>query len=110
MLLPNADRAVVEPAKVRDYLLSPEHPVGRFKAAFFRALGYTADQWEVLRADLALVAQSADATPTELGPFGQKFEVRATLTSPLGRTAKITAVWIVRTGEDVPRFVTAFPT
>ncbi|MBI3201308.1 MAG: adhesin [Myxococcales bacterium] len=108
-MLPNADRAVVGPAKVRDYLLSPEHPVGRFKAAFFRALGYSADQWELLRADLQFIAQTGDATPTELGPFGQKFEVRATLSSPLGRTAKITAVWIVRTGEDFPRFVTAFP-
>ena len=41
MLLPGADRAIVDAAKVRDYLLSPEHPVGRFKAVFFGALGYT---------------------------------------------------------------------
>ena len=109
MLLPNADRAVVKPAKVRDYLLSPEHPIGRFKAAFFRAVGYTADQWEVLRIDLQAIAQSGDAVASEAGPFGQKFEVRATLTSPSGRTAQVTTVWIVRTGEDTPRLVTAFP-
>jgi hypothetical protein len=41
MKLPGADRAIVDAAKVRDYLLSPEHPVGRFKAVFFGALGYT---------------------------------------------------------------------
>jgi hypothetical protein len=45
MSLPNADRAIVDPAKVRDYLLS--HPVGRFKAAFFLSLGYSQDRWEV---------------------------------------------------------------
>lgn len=44
MRLPAADRAYVDPAKVRDYLLSPVHPEGQFKAAFFRALGYSRAQ------------------------------------------------------------------
>lgn len=34
MRIPNADRAVIEPAKLRGYVLSRSHPVGRFKAAF----------------------------------------------------------------------------
>jgi hypothetical protein len=38
--IPNAERAIVEAAKVRDYLLSSTHPVGRFKAPFFARLGY----------------------------------------------------------------------
>jgi len=42
--LPNGDRAVVDDAKVRDYLLSPTHPVGRFKSVFFMALGFSAAQ------------------------------------------------------------------
>jgi hypothetical protein len=43
--IPNADRAVVDPAKLRDYLLSTTHTVGRFKAAFFCGqLGYSAFQ------------------------------------------------------------------
>jgi hypothetical protein len=37
--LPNVDLVVVEDAKVRDYLLSPTHPVRRFKSVFFVALG-----------------------------------------------------------------------
>lgn len=40
--LPGAERAFIDPSKVRDYLLSESHPVGRFKAAFFIALGYSA--------------------------------------------------------------------
>jgi hypothetical protein len=43
MNLPNADRAVVDPAKLRDYLLAAGHPVGRFKARFFVSLGYVAE-------------------------------------------------------------------
>ncbi|HET7673949.1 MAG TPA: hypothetical protein VFL54_00355 [Gammaproteobacteria bacterium] len=40
MKLPNAGAAVILPEKVRDYLLSPTHPIGRYKAAFFRSQGY----------------------------------------------------------------------
>lgn len=35
MKLPNADRAVVGLAKLRDYCLSPTHPRGRHKARVF---------------------------------------------------------------------------
>ena len=41
MTLPNSDRAVIEGAKLFDYLLSRAHPVGRFKARFFESLGYS---------------------------------------------------------------------
>jgi len=40
----NAEHAVVDPAKLRDYLLSPEHPVGRAKARYFTALGFASDR------------------------------------------------------------------
>ena len=40
MQLPGAENAVVEPRKIRDYLLSPTHAVGRYKATFFAKLGY----------------------------------------------------------------------
>jgi hypothetical protein len=39
--VPGAEHAIVDAAKVRDYLLSHEHPVGRFKAVFFEAFDYT---------------------------------------------------------------------
>jgi hypothetical protein len=42
MAPPSVDRAYVDAAKIRDDLLSDTHPVGRFKAAFFVALGYSA--------------------------------------------------------------------
>jgi hypothetical protein len=44
-MLPNEKNAVVESTKVRDDLLSAVHPVGRYKAAVFHALGYVADDW-----------------------------------------------------------------
>ena len=110
MTLPGAERAEVEPDKVREYLLSASHPVGRFKAAFFVALGYSAERWEQLRDDLLAVARTSDAAaPGGPSPFGVKYEVRATLAAPAGRNADVLTVWIVLDGEDIPRFVTAFP-
>jgi hypothetical protein len=109
MTLPNADRALVEPAKVRDYLLSHEHPVGRSKAAAFEAVGYHRDTWETLQADLVAIARVGNAVPTELGLHGQKYEVAGILTGPVRRELPITTIWLVRRGEDYPRLVTAYP-
>lgn len=50
--LPSADRAMIPAEKLRDYVLSPVHPVGRFKAAFFGSLGYRQDDWPRLESDL----------------------------------------------------------
>jgi hypothetical protein len=40
MRIPGAERAVLDDAKVRDYLLSAEHRVGSAKARFFAQLGH----------------------------------------------------------------------
>ncbi|MEX2162619.1 MAG: DUF6883 domain-containing protein [Sulfuricaulis sp.] len=109
MNLPNSDRAVIDPAKVRDYLLSETHPVGRFKAAFFVTLGYSMDRWELLRDDLLTLARAGPATPGKPSAFGRTFEVDGILIGPAGRSADVRTVWIIRATEDAPRFVTAFP-
>jgi len=66
--IPNAERAVIEPAKLHEYLLSRTHPVGRFKAAFFLALGYSSEDWSQLEADLRSQHLSHEATAEEPTP------------------------------------------
>jgi len=107
--LPSAERAIVQQAKVCDYLLSMNHPIGRFKAAFFGALGYTIEHWERLQADLLQLAQSGKAVPGQRSLYGQKYEVRGTLVGPSGRRGDLVTVWIVLHGETYPQLVTAFP-
>jgi hypothetical protein len=109
VLLPNATRAVVSDAKVREYLLSSLHPIGRFKAAFFRSLGFSEDDWEQLRDALLAIASMDEAFPGQPSTFGQKFEIRAKLVGPSGREAEIVTVWMVTNGQDFPHFVTAHP-
>jgi Domain of unknown function (DUF6883) len=109
MPLPNADRAVVDLAKIRDYLLAAAHPVGRFKARFFISLGYAADQWERLQDDILAIARSATVSAETATTYGRRFEVDGILTAPSGRSARVRTVWIIRAEEDFPRLVTVFP-
>lgn len=108
-MLPNAALATVEPAKVRDYLLSAQHPVGRFKAVVFASMGYHADDWMALRDDLLVLARQGNATAGRPSAHGQKFEVSGSLHGPNGRNSRITSVWMVDAFGDAPRFITAFP-
>ena len=94
-MLPAAQRANIDPAKVRDYLLSAVHPVGRFKAVVFEALGYKAEEWERLRDDLLALARTTEVVPGQSSAFGQKYEVSGSLKGPNGREAKFTCVWLV---------------
>ncbi len=82
MKLPAAERAVIEPAKIRNYLLSASHPVGRFKAPFFASLGYTSANWRRLEAGLRDLAVRGDAEPGWDSPYGRKYTIRGTLTGP----------------------------
>lgn len=109
MRLPNAGRAVIEVAKVRDYLLAPDHPVGGAKARFFAALGFTRDGWPLLRAAFLALAQEREAELGEATVFGQKYVVRGIIRGPGGRAAWVLTAWIVRAGEDAPRLVSAYP-
>lgn len=108
MTLPNADRAVIDDAKVRDYLLSLEHPIGRAKARFFSRLGFRRDRWGELRDALLALAQTGSAARIAVSVFGQKYVVRGSIQGPAGQAVVVT-IWIVLRGENFPRFLTAYP-
>ncbi len=109
MLVPNADRAAIEQAKLRDYVLSITHPIGRFKARFFAALGFTADRWVELAEALRLQHLTQDAEPAPATSHGQKYTIRAILNGPNGQSAIVVSIWFIPARGDVPRFVTAYP-
>jgi hypothetical protein len=109
MQIPNREQAIIAPEKLRGYLLSGRHPTGRFKAAFFRRLGYTEENWRDLDRDLRTQHLEKDAEEDIETVYGRKFIVEAALEGPAGERASLVSVWVVRAGEDVPRFVTAYP-
>jgi hypothetical protein len=62
MLIPNADKAVVDIRKLRDYCLNLEHDDGKHKARLFSTiLGITAEDAQELRRILLEVVKTHEA-------------------------------------------------
>lgn len=107
MSVPNPDRVIVSREKVRDYLLSLSHPVGRGKAVWLLNLGYTRAGWRLLRDQIRELAwRPATEVPS---PFGAKFIVQGTITAPTGRSLRVVTVWLLPYGERRVRLVTMYP-
>ncbi|NIR49292.1 hypothetical protein GWO43_12400 [candidate division KSB1 bacterium] len=103
MKLPNADRAVVDIRKLRDYCLNPIHDEGKHKARLFeRALGMTANDSEKLREILLTKIKTGDAQLGRRDEYGQRYTVDFILEWQ-GKQAKIRSGWIVEHGSDIPR-------
>jgi hypothetical protein len=93
--------------KLRGYLLSSTHPVGRFKARFFAALGYAA----ALAATRSRPADSASHAGRSAGPVdaGGSDLHNSGYPGPTGQSAVVLSVWFVPAAAGAPRFVTAYP-
>ncbi len=109
MKLPNHAQAIVPPAKLTDYLLSPTHRHGGNKARVFTAYGFSTGQWEMLRIALLRHAGEHEGTKTEDTSFGTRYTVEGTMVAPDGRALLIRSVWFIEPGDARPRFVTAYP-
>jgi hypothetical protein len=109
MKLPHRENAVVAPEKLTRYLLCLAHPVGQSKAKFFLAQGFTEDNWPLLQAGLIAIAHAEDVAETEVTPHGTKYVLLGELETPAGGRVLLRTVWIINNGQDVPRFVTAYP-
>ena len=109
MELPNKNRAVVELEKVRDYLLNEAHPDGYGKAEFFTTRGFRREAWQVLADALKQMVLENAVTKSMTSLHGQKYTVDGMLKTPSGQDNLLRTVWIVDTGGDVPRLVTAYP-
>ena len=108
MGLPNAEHADVDPRKLTEYCLSPTHPVGKHKAAVFKAaLGITADNTDQLREWLLRAANEGTAEAERVDEFGARFRIDFEATTATG-SATIRSAWIVRAGEDFPRLTTCY--
>ena|SRR5437763_5098864 len=76
MKLPNAENAVVDIEKLRNYSLNPNHPEGKHKArTFWDRLGLRRSDAELLRQLIlegVLKAEAIEQTPTA---YGRRFRV-----------------------------------
>ncbi len=100
---------IVPPAKLTDYLLRADHPVGGAKAAFFRSFGFALDRPDVLADALADHPERNPVAGTETSAWGMKYLVRCTIRTPDGRDPCVLSVWFVPPGSNLARLVTAYP-
>ena len=108
MKLPNANQALIDIAKLRDYSLNPLHPEGKHKARVFAAsLGFTAADATRLR-DLALAAVlTHDASSGHTDKHGDRYTVDFE-TQGLRDMVTIRTAWIIERGGTVPRLVSCY--
>jgi hypothetical protein len=77
MKLPNAERAFVDIAKLRDYSLNPDHKEGKHKARVFAAaLGLRIEDAEWLRDKLLEVAKTENCRLGRRTEYGQRYYLR----------------------------------
>jgi filamentous hemagglutinin len=105
--LPNAERAIVELRRVRDYLLKPDHPSGGPKSKFFVAYGFTTTGWDLLRTSLLRHGRTNSVVRHVATEWGIRYTVACNFQTPDGRDPSISSVWQME--RDVPRLLTVIP-
>jgi hypothetical protein len=108
MRLPDGENVRIEDQKVRGYLLSRTHPVGRFKARVFASAGFTDRTPDAFVSELRRLAWSGEVSETEDTPFGRKYTVVGMLAGPVG-VVEVVTVWLEEPGRAGVRLVTVQP-
>ena len=107
-LLPNADFALIPMEKLRDYVLNPEHPIGKHKAAVFQSvLGLTSDNAEELAEAIADAVLKQEATEGLSDEFGRRYQVVFEWTRN-GKKVIILTAWIIEPEDFAPRLTTCY--
>jgi hypothetical protein len=109
MKLPHAERAMVERAKLTEYLLNAAHPDNGGKAAFFQSQGFHPANWHALADALVEMARDAEVVKNVASRHGEKYILAGRLRALGGKRPLVRSVWIVDQGATAPRLVTAYP-
>lgn len=109
MLIPNAEQAIVDIRKLRDYCLNLEHDDGKHKARFFASiLGMAANDAEELRQILLEVVKTHEAQLGRHDKFGQRYTLDFQIEWQ-NRKATLRSSWIIELGSDIPKLTTCYP-
>lgn len=108
MKLPNGQRAVVDIKKLTEYCLSAKHFRGRHKARVFAsALSMDETGAEHLREALLLAAKTEEAEISASDKYGTRYIID-TVVRHKDKAASLRSIWIIRSDQEVPRFVTCY--
>ncbi|RJP22107.1 MAG: hypothetical protein C4527_22490 [Candidatus Omnitrophota bacterium] len=106
--LPNGEHAFIDLRKFYDYILDNEHDEGKHKARLFQSvLGITICNVDLLVKALREAARSNEVILGKKDDYGQRFTIDFYFIGPISK-AVIRSAWIIRTGEEIPRFVSCY--
>lgn len=109
MLVPNAEKAVVDIRKLRDYCLNPNHEVGKHKARVFAAaLGLTPDNAEILQDALLEAVRTIEAQTGKQDEYGQRYTVDFNFEWQ-GKSLAIRSGRIIKSDSETPSLTTCLP-
>ncbi|HRQ89164.1 MAG TPA: hypothetical protein PLA50_10215 [Bacteroidia bacterium] len=108
MKLPNHTNAIIDLAKIRDYVLNPDHPRGKHKAKVFaRVLGFDDRDAKELKRQILVRIGGSECLPGIADDYGQRFHADVPVAGRFGEVIVRTG-WIVLKGESAPRLTTCF--
>lgn len=101
--LPQAENAVVDIRKLREYCPNLEHDDGNHKAPLFlSSLGMTADYAEELQQILLEIVKTGEVRLGRQDTFGQRYILDFSLEWQ-NRSATLRSGWIIEHGSTTPR-------
>jgi hypothetical protein len=102
-------RVTVDPRKVTEYALDPDHPVGCHKARVFKqALGFTKDNCKALVEQIERAALTAEARLKHSDAHGRHYAVDVEITGPEGQRAVVCTSWLVASNSAVAWLTTLY--
>ena len=106
--LVGANRAVIDPRKLTEYALNPNHPVGGNKAKVFEsALGFNQSNASALMTQLQKGVMNVTPVAGKVDKFGARFTLDIPVTGPLG-SGTVRTGWIYKPGSNTPELTTLF--
>ena len=111
--LTNYVNAVIEPSKFINYSMDPMNPGNQGKWKAFQMIGFDVSNINSRRKSAKnIIDQIRDnlstvpAKPGKLSRYGQRFEVRISITGPNGRDGTLLTIWQIDRDKENPRLIT----
>ncbi len=104
--MPNLNKAVIQRARVSDYLLNPKKSKGKQK--FFASLGYNMKNQARFQSDIREAMKTARVRASEPNDYG-RVHIQANIEIGINRRAKVVVGWVVDKGSTIPKLSTVRP-
>ncbi len=109
MNIPLGIKILIPEEKLLTYILSETHAVGKFKAKFFRNLGFNETNIPVLKKTIERIVRENEIAEQIQNIYGAKYLIEGEINTPTGKVVNLRTIWIIEKNQNFLRFVTMYP-